>query len=118
MKPTMIGWGMNSISRPSFSRPIAITMKPAQNVAAISTGRPWLAMMPAITVMKAAAGPETWNRELPNTAAIAPPTTPETRPAIGLAPEAIAKAMQSGWLRPSRAIPMPAKPRPLWKVVP
>jgi hypothetical protein len=69
-------------------------------------------MMPAITVMKAAAGPETWNRELPKMAAMAPPTTPDTRPAIGLAPEAIAKAMQSGsattaTIRPASTLFMP-----------
>ena len=29
-----------------------------------------------------------------------------------------AAAMPSGWLRPSSAMPMPAKPSPAWKVVP
>lgn len=46
--------------------------------------------------LSAAAGPETWNCELPKSAAARPPIAPATRPALGGIPLAIARPTFSG----------------------
>ncbi len=96
VNPTRTERGIRSMTRPRRSAPASITITPAANVAASITGTPCWDTSPRTTVMNAAEGPDTWKRDEPKAAARNPPTTPETMPATGCAPEATAKAMHSG----------------------
>lgn len=74
VKPVVTGCGMNWISRPRRSSPIATRMKPAITVASISPPSPYCDAMGARMTMKAAVGPVTCAREPPRSATTPPAT--------------------------------------------
>ena len=71
-------------------------MTPMYIVAAATPAMPNSFDSASTITLSAAAGPETWNCELPQRAATAPPITPATSPALGGIPLAIARPTLSG----------------------
>src|SRR5690606_7302393 len=82
--------------RPSRNSPAARTISPPSRVTRATDGSPYAATIGARTTAMAPVGPETWNRDPPNTAATAPAITAVTRPAAGPTPELTPNARASG----------------------
>ena len=96
VKPTGSGRGMNftAVPRPVTARHQQQT--PAIIVTISRPERPCCAMMPATMTTKAPVGPPIWTREPPSAETSNPPTIAVYRPACGVAPDAMPKAIASG----------------------
>ncbi len=96
VKPTVTGKGMNLTKLPSRRTPAAASISPDRKVARISPSGPCCATVAATRTMKAPAGPPIWKREPPSSDTRKPPTTAVCSPCAGVAPEAMAIAIDKG----------------------
>jgi len=96
VKPVVTGCGTNWISRPRPAIPINTRSTPAIIEAISSPARPKRAAIGDKITTKAAVGPDTLAREPPNNAVSPPATIAVYRPCCGGAPQAIARAIESG----------------------
>ena len=74
VNPAVTGCGMNWIRRPSRSRPIVTSKRPAMTPATRSPAIPKRTTMGARITTKAAVGPVTWNRDPPRSGTTMPAT--------------------------------------------
>ena len=81
---------------PSRRRPASARKTPAIMVASTTPSMPWRSTADATRTMKAPAGPPTWKRLPPSAEMRKPPTMAVNSPRSGVAPEAMAIAIESG----------------------
>ena len=105
VKPFTTDSGTSSTSRPARSRPATTRITPAMKVAVTSPSSPWTATTPATTTMNAPVGPPICTRLPPSAEIRKPATMAVTSPSAGLAPDAMAMAMDSGMATIATVIP-------------
>ena len=96
VKPTTTMRGMYRTAEPNPVTPIRTRKMPAMKVTSASPLMPKRAKMPATITTKAPVGPPICVREPPKAEITKPATTAVYRPACGVTPEAMPKAIASG----------------------
>ena len=96
VNPMMTGRGMKRTDAPRPVNPITTSMMPAMSVTRARPGMPKRATMPATMTTNAPVGPPICVREPPSAEIRKPATTAVYKPACGVTPEAIPKAIARG----------------------
>ena len=106
VKPMMIATGIKRIKLPTLNSPMVTNNMPAKNVESIKLATPYRSTMAYTITTKAPAGPPICTLLPPNAEIKKPPITAEIKPASGLSPDAIAKAMARGKAITPTVIPL------------
>ncbi|OQB88328.1 MAG: hypothetical protein BWX86_02686 [Verrucomicrobia bacterium ADurb.Bin122] len=90
------GYGMNRMIEPSLAKPSTQRIAPAMIVHSHNPPCPWLCSTLYVMMTNAPVGPPICTRDPPNSAINAPPMIAVNNPCSGVAPDAIAKAIDRG----------------------